>query len=164
MLIRERHNTEVLAALIVGSLKHKDQLEKKVEFLLKTEASSTFRALNDAALSGRTRKANSKSSSPSDEDAPSAHLSNKCSHFNFQNFLQLYLTSSSLALYNDPNCRFVTLLRSYLLYFEDEFNADMEFSSIPDNEHLKCGINEVLNSWAILILNSILIKVWLFNA
>ena len=161
MLIRERRITQILGALIVGSLKHKDQLERKIEFLLKTEVSSSFKTLHDTNLSTRLRNKISKSNSSNangDEETP-VSLSHKLSHFNFQNFLQLYLTSSSLDLYNDPNCRFVNILRHYLLYFQDEFNSDMEFPTIPENEYLKCGINEVLNSWSSLILNSILIKV-----
>jgi hypothetical protein len=160
LLIRERRITKILSALIIGSLKHKDQLEKKIEFLLKTEASSSFKMLNDTNMSTRARNKLKSNLASGDEEVTS--LSNKLSHFNFQNFLQLYLTSSSLALYNDPNCRFVNILRNYLLYFEEEFNADMEFSSIPDNEYLKAGINEVLNSWSILILNSIFKKASLF--
>jgi hypothetical protein len=161
MIIREKRITQILAALIVGSFKHKDQLERKIEFLLKTEASSLFKSPNDTILSTRSRKISSKSNlnnANGDEESQTT-LSSKLSHFNFQNFLQLYLTSSSFALYNDPNCRFVNILRHYLLYFEEEFNSDMEFPSIPENEYLKCGINEVLNSWASLMLNSILIKV-----
>ena len=160
MLIRERRITKILSALIIGSLKHKDQLEKKIEFLLKTEVSSSFKSLSDMNMNTRSRnKSSSKSNTTNGDDEGAASLSNKLSHFNFQNFLQLYLTSSSLALYNDPNCRFVNILRNYLFYFEDEFNADMEFGKIPDNEYLKAGINEVLNSWSVLILNSIFKKV-----
>ncbi len=160
MLIRERRITKILSALIIGSLKHKDQLEKKIEFLLKTEVSSSFKTLSDMNMNTRSRnKSSSKSNTTNGDDEGASSLSNKLSHYNFQNFLQLYLTSSSLALYNDPNCRFVNILRNYLFYFEDEFNADMEFGKIPDSEYLKAGINEVLNSWSVLILNSIFKKV-----
>lgn len=66
--------------------------------------------------------------------------------------MQIYLTKSSLELYKDSNCRLVNLMRNYLLYFRDDFEADLNSSYMPDSKLLKKGINEVLNSWSNFIL------------
>lgn len=65
------------------------------------------------------------------------------------------MTGDSLAIYKDPNCRLVDLLRNYLFYFGDELKADMESEFIPEAKRLKRGINELLNSWSTVIMASI---------
>jgi hypothetical protein len=43
-------------------------------------------------------------------------------------------------------------MRNYLLYFADEFEADLNSSYMPDAKLLKKGIGEVLNSWSNVII------------
>lgn len=61
----------------------------------------------------------------------------------------------SLAIYKDPNCRLVDLLRNYLFFFNDELKSDMDAEFIPDTKRLKRGINEILQSWSSVIMASI---------
>ena len=150
---RNKLITQILAALIVGSLKNKEHLDRKIEFLLKNDQVTAYK--NDSNLGARlknkiTSKSNVYSGSSSDEESI---LVAKLSHF--RNYIQMYMTSYSLALYSDPNCRLVNILRNYLLLFEDDFKYDLFCPTIPENEYLKRGINEVLNSWSSLIVSTI---------
>lgn len=146
---RNKQMIEILAALIVGSFKNKEYLENVIE--CRYESSTKTQIKNDQNLSSRLRNkvGNAKSSHYNEYNKSSAFTNE------MQQFLQAYLTSSSLAIYKDPNCRLVNIIRNYLFYFTEELNSDLKSPFMPDSKYLKKGINEVLNSWSNIILNSV---------
>jgi hypothetical protein len=137
--LRSKRYLEIVAALVTGSLKNREQLEQemnsRIEFYNNRDA---FKLKSEGRLS-RAAKANLKKANQSDTVA---------------NFMKVYLTKSSLELYKDANCRLVNLMRNYLLYFADDFEADLSSSYLPDSKLLKKGINEVLNSWSNVIMTA----------
>lgn len=136
---------QILASLIAGSLKNKEQLEAymKHELLNNKFAQANFKSENNFSSRFRNKVTSSKVTTQQQEVNE------------IEKYLQVYLTSSSYAIYRDPNCRLVDLIRNYFFYFPNELTSDLECEYIPDVKYLKRGINELLNSWSLIIMNSI---------
>ncbi len=153
-----------MAALIIGSLKNKEELDEKIDMENQFEKFFNFTNSNEANLSTRLKNKIGSNKSSNLNQTTTAFQRNllKNSYFSKsdinsygQKFLQLYLKKSSLAYHCDPNCRLTNVMRNYLYYFEDEFNADLASETLPEIKYLKRGINEVLNSWTSSIMSYI---------
>ena len=132
---------EIVAALVTGSLKNRERLEKeinaRIDFYNKKEI---LKFKGGGGGEGRLSRLK----------APRTIKVNQSDTVG--NFMKVYLTKSSLELYKDANCRLVNLMRNYLLYFAEDFEADLSSSYMPDAKLLKKGISEVLNSWSNVIV------------
>lgn len=134
---------QTLSALIVGALQNIKHLENVIDFRFDFN-NSTNKTSNQSKNEIKRNKINSKTES----------MNNQFFLTNMQNFLQAYLTCSSLEIYKDPNCRLVNIIRNYLYTFSDDLNSDLKSNHMPNIKDLKRGINEVLNSWSTIIINS----------
>jgi len=65
------------------------------------------------------------------------------------------LTQNSFGLLNDPNFALVNLIRNYLFFYANDFNADLAAVNKPEEMHLKISINEVFNSWSSIIIGAL---------
>ena len=153
-----------MAALIIGSLKNKEELDEKIDMEHQLEKFFNYINPNEANLSTRLKnKIGSNKSSNLNQQSTAFqrnvlknnYLPKSDVNSYGQRFLQLYLKKSSLAYHSDPNCRLTNVMRNYLYHFEDEFNADLVSETLPEIKYLKRGINEVLNSWASSIMSYI---------
>ncbi len=70
-------------------------------------------------------------------------------------YLESYLTKSSFGLLNDPNFALVNFIRNYLYFYSNDFYSDLMAANKPDENHLKISINEIFNSWSMLIISAL---------
>ncbi len=144
-----RHVINVMAALISGTLASRDQLEQKLKTLYHL---NTMSKLDDGLLI--KNRVNNKLGSKQQQQQ---QLKDLPTHLRYQktlnDFVASYLTSSSFGLLHDANIILVNLIRNYLLFNQNELNADLAFPNIPDEKFLKKAISEQLNTWSSIINN-----------
>lgn len=153
--ILDSHNRQVLqvmAALISGSLRHKESLEQRMDTSLHLDMLSNMdgHLLTKSLKMGSSKQHNQQQISPNDSNLTS--LRNK-KLLNY--YLESYLTKGTFGLLNDPNFALVNLIRNYLYFYSSEFQNDLTTANKPDENHLKISINEIFNSWSMLIISAL---------